>query len=485
MSLKVYNTLTQSKDSLTPVTPGKIGMYVCGVTTYDLCHIGHARAGVVFDVIYRYLLFCGYEVNYIRNITDIDDKIIKRAREKGEPWDVLAQRFTDEFHKDMSDLGLLDPTGEPKATEHIPEMIEMIEGLIKKDHAYESEGSVYFAVRSFAEYGTLSHRNIEELESGARVDVNEAKKDPLDFALWKASTPDEPSWDSPWGKGRPGWHIECSAMGRKYLGVNFDIHGGGKDLVFPHHENEVAQSHASSGKAPVNYWVHNGFVTSKKEKMSKSIGNIENIRDLLKLFHSEAVRLFFLMHHYRSPIDFAHSYIVDASKNLTRFYDLLAFAEMCEGQSPNEVTAEGSVRSDFKEEMDDDFNTAKTIAVLNSELKRLNKTRATMGGMKKKSTEYKETLQKFLSDVATLKELGQVLGLFYDKPDEFFAKAKEQKLAEHGMTEADIERIINKRSDARKRKDFATSDRIRDELLSRGITLQDSPDGVTWSVKVD
>ena len=297
MALQVYNSLTQRKEEFVPLAPPKVGMYVCGVTVYDLCHIGHARAGIVFDVISRYLRFVGYDVTYVRNITDIDDKIINRANETGEAWDELATRFSHQFWNDMTALGLSNPEVEPKATEHIDEMQQMITELIEKEHAYEAGGSVWFAVKSFPEYGRLSNKNVDELESGARVAVDDDKRDPLDFALWKGSKPGEPKWPSPWGPGRPGWHIECSAMGRKYLGTQFDIHGGGKDLIFPHHENEVAQSHATSGVAPVTYWMHNGFVTVQKEKMSKSLGNFFTIQDLLKTHHPEVIKLFLLGSH--------------------------------------------------------------------------------------------------------------------------------------------------------------------------------------------
>lgn len=485
MGLKIYNTLTQSKVEFTPIDPPNVRMYVCGMTVYDLCHIGHARAGIVFDVIYRYLKFRGYRVTYVRNITDIDDKIIKRANELNEDWDVLAHRYTNEFRRDMGKLGLLRPDIEPKATDHIQEMVEMIKELVEKGHAYEIDGSVYFIVRSFAEYGRLSKRNIEELESGARVDVDETKKDPLDFALWKASKPDEPTWDSPWGKGRPGWHIECSAMGRKYLGNTFDIHGGGKDLIFPHHENELAQSCASSGDQPVNFWVHNGFVNVNNEKMSKSLGNTFTIQDLLKKHHPEALRLFFLSHHYRSPIDFADSYLKDAFKNLVRFYDLFAFAESLKAESMQNMTMVDSIRQDFRKEMDDDFNTARAMAVLNSELKRLNKLRSSLEGMKRKSMEFKVGQREFMFDLVTLKEMGAVLGLFGEDPIKFIEVAKQKKLDELHISRAKLEAVLKAREEARIMKDFKKADQVRAELLKAGIVLQDSSKGTTWSIKYD
>jgi cysteinyl-tRNA synthetase len=480
MALVVFNSLTQKKEPFVPIAPPNVGMYVCGVTVYDLCHIGHARAGVVFDVIYRYLAFAGYDVTYIRNVTDIDDKIINRANEKGIAWNAVAETFTAAFHEDMKRLGLADPTGEPKATDHIDEMLEMIGRLIEKGHAYESDGSVYFAVKSFPEYGILSKRNLDDLMSGARVDVNETKRDPLDFALWKGSKPGEPTWDSPWGPGRPGWHIECSAMGRKYLGETFDIHGGGKDLVFPHHENEIAQSHASSGVAPVRYWIHNGFVTVAAEKMSKSLGNFFTIRDLLVDNDAEALRLFLLGAHYRSPIDFSDAYLVDAFKNLARFYDLFTFADTFADVAAGEESE--SMRAAFTEAMDDDFNTATALAGLNAELRRLNQARTDLGRMKKSSDQYAKGVARFLGDVATLRKLGDVLGLFARPAAAFVAAAKEKKLAEIALSADELESMIEARTAARGRKDFVTSDRIRDELAARGIALQDGPDGTTWSV---
>lgn len=484
MPLVVYNTLTGKKEEFSPLNPPKVGMYVCGVTVYDLCHIGHARANIVFDIIYRYLKFRGFEVTYVRNITDIDDKIIKKASELGVSWDDVAGRYTDEFHADMGALGLASPDAEPKATECIPEMIEMIQRLVEKGKAYELDGSVYFSVRDFPEYGALSKKNIEDLEAGARVEVDARKKDPLDFALWKASRPGEPSWDSPWGSGRPGWHIECSAMGRKFLGVTFDIHGGGKDLVFPHHENEIAQSQGSSGKPPVRYWIHNGFVTINAEKMSKSLGNIFTIKDLLEEHDPEALRLFLLSSHYRSPIDFADSYLADAWKNLGRFYDFLAFAGEVSGGERGATPEE--LRKKFIERMDDDFNTAAALADLNSELRRLNQARMEMGRMKKKSDDYKKAREQVVDGAAGIRELGGVLGLFQKSPEKFLESAKAEKLRKAGLSRERVEERINARAEARSRKDFEAADGIRSELEEKGILLHDTPGGVTtWSVKFD
>lgn len=483
MPLLIHNTLTQKKEEFVPLDPPKARMYVCGVTVYDLCHIGHARAGIVFDVIYRYLKFRGYDVFYVRNVTDIDDKIINRARESGLVWSDVAEKYTAEFHSDMDTLGLLRPDSEPKATGHLPEMIEMIEALIRRGHAYESDGSVYFAVKSFESYGKLSKKNLDDLMSGARVEVDETKRDPLDFALWKAAKPGEPTWDSPWGPGRPGWHIECSAMGRKYLGETFDIHGGGKDLVFPHHENEIAQSECSSGHPPVRYWIHNGFVTINEEKMSKSLGNFFTIKDLLRLYHPEAIRLFLLSSHYRSPIDFADQYVAEAYKSLARFYDLLARASEMAGTLDS--GADSETKAKFIELMDDDFNTATAIAFLNGELRRLNQLRADMEKMKKSSDDYKKAVSAFVSGSAGIRELGGVLGLFGEKPADFMEKARAKKLEESGLTQKSVSEMIEERVKARAGKDFKKADAIRDELASKGVLLHDTPQGVTWSVKFD
>ncbi|MBI5814577.1 MAG: cysteine--tRNA ligase [Nitrospinae bacterium] len=485
MPLKIYNTLTREKEDFAPIAPPKVGMYVCGVTVYDLCHIGHARAGTVFDVIYRYLKFRGYDVFYVRNVTDIDDKIINRANELKTAWNEIAEKYTHEFNVDMETLGLLKPDIEPKATDHIAEMIDIIQSLIAKNHAYESNGSVYFAVKSFAPYGILSGKNLDDLMSGARVEVDETKRDPLDFALWKAAKPGEPFWESPWGKGRPGWHIECSAMGRKYLGETFDIHGGGKDLVFPHHENEIAQSHASSGAAPVKTWVHNGFVTVNEEKMSKSLGNFFTIKDLLKLYHPEALRLFLLSSHYRSPIDFADGYLADAFKNLSRFYDLLAFAEQIGGEELKNAKTGDALKAEFVEMMDDDFNTATAIATLNNELRRLNYLRADMGQLKKTSPDFAKTKNDILCGAAGIRELGGTLGLFQCEPTSFMESAKAARLSEAGLTENEVESLIVKRTEARASKNFAYSDMIRDELAAKGILLQDTPQGTVWTAKFD
>jgi cysteinyl-tRNA synthetase len=483
MSLHIYNTLTKRKELFKPIKEGEVRMYVCGVTVYDLCHIGHARAGIVFDVIYRYLKYLGLKVTYVRNFTDVDDKIIKRANEEKVSSEEIAERYIKEFYTDMSALGIEIPDCEPKATVHIPEMIEMIKRLIEKEYAYQANGDVFYSVRKFAEYGRLSGKNTDELLSGARVEIDEKKKDPLDFALWKASKPGEPWWESPWGKGRPGWHIECSAMGQKYLGEYFDIHGGGKDLVFPHHENEIAQSHAATGHPPVKYWIHNGFVNINKEKMSKSLGNFYTIKDVLKEFNPEVIRFFLLSSHYRSPIDFSDQNLNEAKINLDRFYDLFLFAE---GVSPSPqsppikggevlspLVGERELIQKFEDAMNDDFNTAQAIGHLNIELHRLN-------GMRNLA----DRASEFLKGIATLKKTGSVLGLFGQDTIEYFKREKSEGLASIGLSEDEIESLIYEREKARKEKRWSDGDRIRNELAQKGIILEDTPQGTVWKIKV-
>ena len=323
MAIRVYNTLTGKKEDFVPLHEGKVGMYVCGVTVYDLCHIGHARSAIIFDILYRYFRYRGYEVTFVRNFTDIDDKIINRANQEGVDYKTIAERYIREFGMDIRGLGLEKATIEPRATDHIPEMIELVSGLIEKGYAYPGGGDVFFSVERFKEYGKLSKRNLEEMQAGARVEIDEKKKNPLDFVLWKGSKPGEPFWESPWGKGRPGWHIECSVMSMKYLGETFDIHGGGRDLVFPHHENEIAQSEGATGKPFARYWIHNGFININKEKMSKSLGNILTIKEVVKEWHPEVLRLFFLSSHYRSPLDYSEESLKEAKSGLDRFYTTL------------------------------------------------------------------------------------------------------------------------------------------------------------------
>ncbi|MBI3599454.1 MAG: cysteine--tRNA ligase [Nitrospinae bacterium] len=503
MPLSIYNTLTKKKELFTPLKEGEVGMYVCGVTVYDLCHIGHARAAIVFDVIYRYLKYIGFKVTYIRNFTDVDDKIIKKANEEGVSSEIIAERYIKEFYTDMDALGIERPTYEPKATGHIPEMIEMIKRLIEKGYAYQSNGDIFYSVRKFNEYGKLSGKNTDELLSGARVEVDEKKRDPLDFALWKASKPGEPWWESPWGKGRPGWHIECSAMGQKYLGHCFDIHGGGKDLVFPHHENEIAQSHAATGIPPVRYWVHNGFVNINKEKMSKSLGNFFTIKDVLKKFNPEVIRFFLLSSHYRSPIDFSDQNLNEAKINLDRFYDLFLFFEKIplnppfskgeiKSSPPLEKGGEGGFDNElirkFEDAMNDDFNTAQVIGYMNTELHRLNGMRNILEGSRVKGQGSRGEMQdvefgNFLKGIAALKKIGEVFGLFSQNPTDYFEKEKVMGIQAIGITEDEISKLIAERERYRREKRWSDSDRIRNELSRQGIIIEDTPQGAKWKVR--
>lgn len=481
MSLRVYNTLTGGKEEFQPLVPGKVGMYVCGVTVYDYCHIGHARANIVFDVIYRYLQFAGFEVNYVRNYTDVDDKIINRANERGIDSSTLAEEFIKAFDEDMASLGLSLPTCQPKATEHIEQIVDIVERLIEKGLAYESAGDVYYAVENFPGYLKLSKRNMDDMRAGARIAPGEQKRNPMDFALWKAAKPGEPSWESPWGPGRPGWHIECSAMSMQYLGESFDIHGGGKDLVFPHHENEIAQSEGASGKPFVKYWLHNGFVNVNQEKMSKSLGNFFTIRDILQSYDPEVVRFFILTAHYRSPIDFSDQNLQDALAGLSRFYEALqvsaeALAELPESDTVSEEGA--ALEAKFREAMDDDFNTAAAIGHLFEGVRTMNRLCAT------KKFRKKADLVASVQDLQrTVIRLGGVLGLFDSKPAVWLDKQKFAALSGLDISAEQIEEFIAERNQARKDKDFARSDAIRDELDGKGIVLLDSAQGTSWKIK--
>ena len=471
MPITLYNTLTRQKEEFVPLNPENVRMYVCGMTVYDYCHLGHARVLVVFDMIARWLRQHGYPLTYVRNITDIDDKIIARANENGETIGKLTARFIAAMNEDSDALGVLRPDIEPKATEHIGQMIAMIEDLIANGKAYPApNGDVYYAVREFAEYGQLSGKSLDDLRAGERVDVDTNKRDPLDFVLWKAAKPDEPSWESPWGSGRPGWHIECSAMGDELFGQTFDIHGGGADLQFPHHENEIAQSCGAHGglcghNAPkagekrinshVKYWLHNGFIRVDNEKMSKSLGNFFTIRDVLKKYAPEVVRFFILRAHYRSPLNYSDAHLDDAKNSLARLYNTLG----------NVQAAEFAVREDandytrrFFAAMDDDFNTAEAMSVLFELANEANKTgSAELAGC--------------------LKALGGTLGLLQDDPQHFL-----QSGGEEGSLSADeIEALIAQRKTARETKNWAESDRIRDLLAEHKILLKDGADGTTWT----
>lgn len=482
MALKLYNTLTRKKEEFTPLDPAgkKVGMYVCGVTVYDYSHVGHARANVVFDVVGRYLRYKDYELTFVRNFTDVDDKIIKRANEMGISCEALTAKFIEAFHQDMKALGNAGVDIEPKATEHIPEMIALIEGLIAKGMAYAKEGDVFYRVRQFKDYGKLSGKDIEDLESGARVEVNEVKLDPLDFALWKAAKPGEPSWDSPWGKGRPGWHIECSAMSMKYLQESFDLHGGGRDLIFPHHENEIAQSEGCTGKPFVKYWLHNGFVNINTEKMSKSLGNFFSIQEVLKKYDWEVVRAFLISVHYRSPIDFSDQNLDDAYQSLERFYLTVKRAQECVQQAPQGGAAPAakeiqSLLPDFEAAMDDDFNTAKVLGSLFEAVRELNKL------LDAKTPGVEAACGDFLKAVSKIQS---VLGCYGSDAVSFFERTQKRHLAATGVDESRILALIAERKQARQNKDFKRSDEIRNELLALNIILKDKPDGSTeWSVK--
>jgi cysteinyl-tRNA synthetase len=488
MSLKIYNTMKKKKELFTPLNQGKIGIYACGVTVYDLSHIGHARAMVVFDVIQRYLRYCGYDVTYVRNYTDIDDKIINRANEEAVPFNVISERYIKEFDNDMASLYVEIPTHTPRATEHIQDMIRMITVLIEKGKAYEIDGDVYFSVGQFSGYGKLSGKDTESLLSGARVEVNERKKNPLDFALWKKSKEGEPFWESPWGKGRPGWHIECSAMSQKYLGETFDIHCGGMDLIFPHHENEIAQAECSTGKQFARFWMHNGFVNIDKEKMSKSLKNFLTIREVLKDYHPEVIRLFLLSNHYRSPVDFSHQNLVDTKAGLDRLYttlkDIGSVDSFSENQSGDELEKSAwheitAFPDKFREAMDDDFNTAAAIGSLFTVTRSLN----SLTDKSKKDPSFKFSRDLVLLAQKIFNEAGNVLGLFQESPVSYFENQKKSNLALSSVKEEEIENLIAAREKARKEKNWKKSDEIRDSLAEKGIIIKDTPQGTQWSFK--
>jgi cysteinyl-tRNA synthetase len=462
--LKLFNTLAREKQTFTPIVAGKVSMYVCGMTVYDFCHLGHGRVMVVFDMVSRWLRTSGYEVNYVRNITDIDDKIIKRANENGEDISQLTQRYITAMNEDADQLGVMRPTIEPKATDYVEQMLAMIKALVDKDFAYQAKnGDVYYRVNRFKGYGKLSGKSIDDLRAGERVEVDGFKEDPMDFVLWKSVKPEEPSWDSPWGKGRPGWHIECSAMSSHHLGERFDIHGGGQDLQFPHHENEIAQSeaaHSHDGQPcqMVNYWMHNGFVRvvnekdGVEEKMSKSLGNFFTIRTVLAQYDAEVVRFFILRAHYRSPLNYSITHLDDAKVALTRLYTALRGYDLAISDIAAIDWALPQAQT-FKIAMDDDFSTSEALAVLFDLANELNKTKSP------------ETAR-------LLKQLAGVLGLCQRDPELFLQGDTKQTL--------DIEALIQARTEAKQAKDFAKADGIRKELQDAGIVLEDSPQGTTW-----
>ncbi|MGA0975118.1 MAG: cysteine--tRNA ligase [Sedimenticolaceae bacterium] len=455
--LKIYNDLSRSKETFEPLQPGKVNLYVCGMTVYDLCHLGHARVMVVFDVVYRYLKAVGYDVTYIRNITDIDDKIINRANENGEPFHELTERFIQAMHEDSDALGIIPPDAEPKATDHIAEIISMCEKLIEKGHAYVADnGDVYYDVYSFPSYGKLSGKSLDDLQAGARVEPGDVKRNPLDFALWKSAKPDEPSWQSPWGDGRPGWHIECSAMSTKALGDTFDIHGGGADLTFPHHENEIAQSEGATGHPFVKYWMHNGFVRINDEKMSKSLGNFFTVREILERYQAEEVRYFILTSQYRSPLNYSDEHLDNARNALTRFYTALR------GLPEATPTADSQFEKDFHAAMQDDFNTPEALATLFELVREINRVRA-------------EDEAAAASLGALLRQLGDLIGILQSNAESYLRGG-----ASANDGDAEIDALVAQRNEAKANKDWGTADEIRNKLQEMGIVLEDGPSGTTW-----
>ncbi|MDP3937740.1 MAG: cysteine--tRNA ligase [Deltaproteobacteria bacterium] len=494
MALRIYNSLTRSKDPFEPLEPGKVRMYVCGVTVYDLSHVGHARAAVVFDVIYRFMRSLGYEVDYVRNFTDIDDKIIRRAGEEGIATEALAEKYIEAFRDDFEPLGLLSPRLEPRATEHLAQIVALIERLIAGGHAYVGGRDVFFSVKRFPGYGKLSHRETDDLLAGARVEIDEKKEYAGDFALWKGAKEGEPAWDSPWGPGRPGWHIECSAMATAHLGETIDIHGGGLDLKFPHHENEIAQSEAASGKPFARWWLHNGFVTIDKEKMSKSLGNFFTVREILSKFTPEVLRYFLISSHYRGPLDFSFDRLTEARQALERVYGALAKINAlslpghaappnlpgpgdppphgASGVAADAWNSLASLSDRVREAMEDDFNTAQAVGQVFETVRAINIFLAEVDRGQAGPTPFTDLLARLAR--LTFEGIGEILGVLRMDPDTFLrgdaAPVDSQR----------IERLIAERAAARKGKDFARADEIRDGLADEGVLLEDGPNETTW-----
>ncbi len=468
MSIQFTNTLTKQKEAFVPLEPGKVKMYVCGPTVYNYIHIGNARPAIVFDTLRRYLKYRGYEVTFVQNITDVDDKLIRKANEEGITVKEVADRYTDAFNEDLRSLNILPPDIQPRVMQTIPEIIQFIEGLIEKGYAYDSEGDVYFRTGRFTEYGKLSHQPLDELQAGARVEINEKKENPLDFALWKAAKPGEVSWSSPWGEGRPGWHIECSAMALKFLGDQIDIHAGGTDLVFPHHENEIAQSECYTGKVFARYWLHNGMLNINNEKMSKSLGNFILARDLIQHYGGELIRFFMLQGHYRNPINFSDDLLEQAANGLERiktaYANLRHRLETARPQEPNGLAEEqtrtiSQLRENFIAEMDDDLNTANAITVVYEVVKEANL-------YLRNQNVGREQVEQYLS---LLTELTSVLGVQLEQAEE--------------LLDSEVEALIEERTEARRLRNFARADEIRDLLSEKGIVLEDTPQGVRWRRK--
>jgi cysteinyl-tRNA synthetase len=471
MSLRLHNTLSGRLEEFVPLVSGKVGMYVCGVTVYDRSHIGHARALVTFDVLFRYLRSLGYDVTFVRNFTDVDDKIINRAREAGIAALALAEANIRSFAEDVEALGCLAPTLEPRATEHIAEMIELIQELQARGLAYAADGDVYYAVEKFPAYGKLAKRKLEDMLAGARVEVDERKRHPMDFALWKASKAGEPWWERPWGRGRPGWHIECSVMSTKYLGQPFDIHGGGTDLIFPHHENEIAQSEGAKGCAFARYWVHNGLVTIAQEKMSKSLGNFMTVQEATARVGGEAVRLFVIGTHYRSPLDFSPERLEESARALTRLYETLARADAAVGAAAANAEPDHAVMDGFRAAMDDDLNTARASGVVFETVRTMNRL------LDERQLAAVPALRRTIAEIAT------VLGIGGQDPHVVLERAKREHLADAALDATEIERLIAARNAARTARDFKQADAIRADLKAMGIVLEDTPAGTVWKVE--
>jgi len=460
--LQIHNSLSKGKEDFKPIADNKIAIYVCGITAYDYCHIGHARSNSVFDTVVRYLKFRGFDVKYVRNVTDIDDKIIKRANENHETCQDLTTRFIAAMHEDFDKLNMLRPDIEPLATEYIDEMIAIIQTLLDNGYAYVGEsGDVYFHVEKFNEYGKLSHKTLEDLKTGIRIALTDEKQSPLDFVLWKASKPDEPSWKAPWGEGRPGWHIECSAMSMKLLGKTFDIHGGGNDLKFPHHENEIAQSEACNHQTFANYWMHNGMVTIDKQKMSKSLGNFFTVREVFEKFKPEVIRYFLISSHYRSPVNYSQDSLEIATQALDRFYTALRGINIQEN-----IVLDNAYQEKFIAAMDDDFNTPEALAVLFDMTHEINK-------LKDSDTEKASIL------ASQLKHLANIMGILYEDAETYFRAGVKH---DEEMT-AEIEALIATRNKARQEKNWALADDIRDKLLTMNVLIEDGPKGTTWRLK--
>ncbi len=486
MTIRLYNTAVRGKEIFKPLQEGRVGMYVCGVTVYDLCHIGHARSALVFDVLVRYFRARGFDVTYVRNFTDLDDKIIERARQLGKDTTELAEEYITAFYEDMGKLGVLNADVEPRATEYIDGMIDMISTLINKGFAYVEDKDVFYSVEKYRTYGQLSGRRLEDMKAGSRIAVDEKKRHPMDFVLWKGAKPGEPQWPSPWGPGRPGWHMECSVMSNHFLGSTFDIHGGGKDLLFPHHENERAQSIAANNGQFARYWVHNGFVTLESEKMSKSLGNFLTIRDALKTYHPEVLRLFLLSKHYRSPLDFSKNGVLDVQSGLVRIYRTLQRTEDLIGESKNgrDISSAGSFADSggepfleqFTRSMDDDLNTAGAIGLVFEKVKEMNRLMDDLG-----PDPADKVLEPLKHDRHLLFKTARLLGVLNENPEDFFRTLSHPA---ETLQAQDIEKMIGERNTARAGKKWKDADTIRDRLKDMGVILEDGPEGTTWRFDV-